>query len=238
MFATPQYRRVEQKGGSHSPAMLTSGVGQVLVSFAFSATLTIIASIYKEVRTIRFLNPKSHAVRPGESWLDRFILSLSDQQLLTGISILLIGFTKIATISTYHFNLVLHLATFSCASHIASVIALRAYFIRYPSARIIRVTLMLIFAVFLLAGSGLPLEGLAIHGSLDGLKQPLHCAIRVGKPPIPQICLTILAFICGYGIAFFKYRHVRSASCAGSCARPPLGAGLRKRMCISRLLHI
>ena len=81
--------------------------------------------------------------------LDRLILGFSDQQLVTGISILLIGFISVCRVSTYHFYVINNLGMFSCSSHLASVLSLRRYFQDHPSVAKIRVAAMLLFAALL-----------------------------------------------------------------------------------------
>ena len=82
--------------------------------------------------------------------LDRLILGLSDQQLVTGFSILMIGFVKIMQLSIYHFFLVISLAMFSCSAHLASVLSLRRYFQNRPKMAKIRFVVMLTFACALM----------------------------------------------------------------------------------------
>ena len=53
--------------------------------------------------------------------LDRLVLGINDQQLVTGISILLIELSRVCPISTCHFYLTNILAMFSCSSHLTSV---------------------------------------------------------------------------------------------------------------------
>jgi hypothetical protein len=92
--------------------------------------------------------------------LDRFILGLSDQQLVTGTSIMMVGYVKITQISTYHFFLIISLAMFSCSAHLASVLSLRRYFQSRPKMAKIRFVVMLIFALALIVAllmAGAPL---------------------------------------------------------------------------------
>ena len=82
--------------------------------------------------------------------LDRFILGLSDQQLVTGFSILIIGFVKIRHLSIYHFHLIISLAMFSCSAHLASVLSLRRYFQSRPMMAKLRFFVMITFAFALM----------------------------------------------------------------------------------------
>jgi hypothetical protein len=63
-------------------------------------------------------NPKSRKA------FETFILTLSDQQLVTGLAILIAGFLK-CDISIYLFNNVWAFAWFSCTTHLATLTVLR-----------------------------------------------------------------------------------------------------------------
>src|ERR1700734_1263414 len=67
--------------------------------------------------------------------LERFILGLSDQQLVTGLAILITGYYLHCKISYYHFNLVINLAWFSSTTHLATLLALKEYFKKRPALR-------------------------------------------------------------------------------------------------------
>lgn len=60
----------------------------------------------------------------------RVTLTLSDQQLVTGIAMMIAGFRMFAkgTISVYHFSTIRELAFFSSNSHLLSLLALRSIF--------------------------------------------------------------------------------------------------------------
>jgi len=115
------------------------------------ATSLLISSIYGDIWFFWKLRFKNEANR--QRWmrvLDRFTLSLSDQQLITGTAILIIGYIKLPyAISLYHFSLITNLAMFSCSAHLASVLSLRRYFQRNPQVAWLRVFLMVAFAILL-----------------------------------------------------------------------------------------
>ena len=60
--------------------------------------------------------------------LKKFILTLSDQQLVTGIAILMACFANWCRTSVYELNIVVSLAWFSSATHLATLDVLRDYF--------------------------------------------------------------------------------------------------------------
>jgi hypothetical protein len=61
-----------------------------------------------------------------EEVLERFILALSDQQLVTGLAVLIAAFLK-CDISVYSFGIVTSVAWFSCTTHLSTLIVLKRY---------------------------------------------------------------------------------------------------------------
>ena len=61
--------------------------------------------------------------------LQRFIATLSDQQLVTGPALLLAGYIKLRGLSLYHFNIIASVAWFSAAVHWMALSTLQIYFI-------------------------------------------------------------------------------------------------------------
>ncbi len=82
--------------------------------------------------------------------LQRFVLTLSDQQLVTGLAICVAGWAK-CDISTYSFSIVSALAWFSCTTHLSTLTVLHDYFQRHPRLRWWRVIGMSLSVVALLA---------------------------------------------------------------------------------------
>ncbi|KAK0112418.1 hypothetical protein ONS96_001661 [Cadophora gregata f. sp. sojae] len=77
--------------------------------------------------------------------MTQFILALSDQQLVTGLAILITGYAQRCTISGHHFQLIANLAWFSSTTHLSTLAVLQKYLIRHPVIKHIRV--VCIFAV-------------------------------------------------------------------------------------------
>jgi hypothetical protein len=91
--------------------------------------------------------------------LEGVILSYSDQQLVTGLAILVAGYYEMFNnnLSLYHWNIVVYLAWMSSAVHIASLTLLRDIFNRRPTLRNIRVAGMLALLALLVTAM-LPLR--------------------------------------------------------------------------------
>lgn len=82
--------------------------------------------------------------------ITRFILTLSDQQLVTGLAVLIAGVCNQRTLTGYQFAVILSQAWFSSTTHMATLDALRNYLGSHGIVRDIRVTGMLAVLVLLI----------------------------------------------------------------------------------------
>jgi hypothetical protein len=84
--------------------------------------------------------------------IESVTLSFSDQQLVTGLAILVAGYCEMFSnnLSVYHWNIVVYLAWMSSAVHIASLTLLRDVFNKRPTLRNIRVAGMLALLILLI----------------------------------------------------------------------------------------
>jgi hypothetical protein len=83
--------------------------------------------------------------------LERLMIALADQQLVTGFAILITGLIVYGYDNPYgaHPTLVVYLSCLSSSSHLAAIITLRQYFIDNRALATLRVACIWIFAVFL-----------------------------------------------------------------------------------------
>ena len=81
--------------------------------------------------------------------LEQFVLSLGDQQLVTGLAVLIAGYSQRWSMSAYHFNIVASLAWFSSATHLATMAVLKKYFRGHLTMRNWRVLFMLVLSLML-----------------------------------------------------------------------------------------
>jgi hypothetical protein len=102
--------------------------------------------------------------------LKKFVLTLSDQQLVTGIAILVACFANWCRTSVYELNMVVSLAWFSSATHLATLDVLQDYFQRNRVVRNWRMIGMV--AIVLLLITGLLLTGFYSNNNLSA---PLPC---------------------------------------------------------------
>ena len=82
--------------------------------------------------------------------LERFLLTLSDQQLVTGLAILIAGYLKTCSMSVYYFNIVGSLALFSSATHLATLGVLKEYLVAHSTLRDLRVFAMGLVLIMLI----------------------------------------------------------------------------------------
>lgn len=91
----------------------------------------------------RFVHIKGEVSEPNararQKALERFILGLSDQQLVTGITILITGYAQTCTIDGYHFMILVAMAWFSSTTHLSTLVVLRDNFRACPALRLLRV---------------------------------------------------------------------------------------------------
>lgn len=146
------------------------------------------------------------AQKRRDFWLpviEKVVLGLSDQQLLTGLAILIAGLCKLCSISVYHFAVVGDLAWFSSNVHVTSLGILQTYF-RQKSRRIYRnwrVCLMCLMAMLMI--TTFVMQG---HKQWNASwNSPAHCLINdlVGNVwglPAFWLSFNLLFLLVGYGL--------------------------------------
>ena len=129
--------------------------------------------------------------------LARFILALSDQQLVTGLAILVGALGSRCTLSAYEFLVVVSLSWFSSTTHLATLDVLREYFIKHQVVRNIRVIGMVIMMILLLFG-------LLVEGGYYEYSPatPMQCVIK------PRIVVPNIALSSAFTILFLVYSYV------------------------------
>lgn len=91
--------------------------------------------------------------------LDRLILGLADQQLVSGFALLICGYVTVyphhqdvfdPSVPTAHWHLLVYMACLSSSTHLACVLTLRKYFDEHKSTGKFRVVCIIIFSLFLI----------------------------------------------------------------------------------------
>lgn len=111
--------------------------------------------IYRIFPNFKARRPLTRAQK--EKALERFILTLSDQQLVTGLAVLVGAFSNHCRLSIYEFNVVIALAWFSSLTHLATLDVLQKYFLENAVVRDYRVIGMVIVLTLLMAAQVLSL---------------------------------------------------------------------------------
>lgn len=87
--------------------------------------------------------------------IEKVVLNISDQQLLTGLALLIAGFATHCSISAYHFEIVGDLAWFSSNVHLASLSVLEKYLLREHGVRNWRVVSIMCMGILLIANNAM-----------------------------------------------------------------------------------
>ena len=143
----------------------------------------------------------------SEAWkeaIQQFILTLSDQQLVTGLAILISGISNQRNLSGYEFSVMLSLAWFSSTTHLATLDALRTYLKTHGAIRNIRVIGMVCILILLVYVFAVTVNTVSIYGEANTV--PVQCLFSdpnyVGYAADPLSSMTwsiaLLLIISGY----------------------------------------
>ena len=166
MLSTQECAQQVHDGAIAQPDSDIAGIG-VILAFLISAYMTFAAvllayttgMVENELLGVvdrRLFRVKSRIQNHPriQTALRKFVLSLSDQQIVTGIAIMAAGLRGLAkgTISTYHYQIVLYLAWLSSSVHLSAISLLTPYLSKYNGLRTWRLVGMLALLVMLLVG--------------------------------------------------------------------------------------
>ncbi|KAF9700515.1 hypothetical protein EKO04_001283 [Ascochyta lentis] len=117
--------------------------------------LARVRTMYDKIKSLLLFGrpPRPHRKltrRQREEVVKRFILTLSDQQLATGLAILIAAVTNQCTLTVWEFQLAFSLAWFSSTTHLATLDCLREYFLDHGTVRNWRVFGMIALLVLLM----------------------------------------------------------------------------------------
>jgi hypothetical protein len=156
--------------------------------------------IYRKCSRI-FRNRRTLSQAQKEKALEKFILTLSDQQLVTGLGVLTGAFINHCHLSIYEFNVVTALAWFSSLTHLATLDVLQQYFFDNPAVRDWRVGGMVIVLIFLIVA-----QVLSLIYQPSNFPVPIQC-LAPGLPgyvdpfsliPIIALVYTVLYLLFSY----------------------------------------
>lgn len=218
---------------------MTADNSKVLVGFLATAYLTLsIVAIYYLVGFVPedFLNSIDRGIidtlwrkarsKPAKTWestLRTAVLMFSDQQLVTGIALLISGYAQLRCgLSFYHWQMIVYLAWFSSLTHLTTLTILRQYFRDNPAPRLWRAILMLVMLTMLViallpSGDAAPLY----EDDLAGLPALCYFKRLIARSPevrfefdvyttIPML-ISITVLLSGYLTRIIKLSRQASA---------------------------
>jgi len=166
MISAQECARLVNDGAIAAADSDIAGIG-VILAFLISAYMTFAAVLLAYItgmvenellgmvdrRLFRIRSRIQHHPRI-QTALRKFVLSLSDQQIVTGIAIMAAGLRGLAkgNISTYHYQIVLYLAWLSSSVHLSAISLLTPYLSKYHGLRTWRLVGMLTLLIMLLIG--------------------------------------------------------------------------------------
>lgn len=131
-------------------AILTT-VASIIAAYLDEVLRAETAFLPKRLNAIISKNQDHIRIRRCKFWrvvLERLIIALADQQLVTGFAILITGWIVYnESIYGAHFSLVIYLSSLSSSSHLAAIITLRRYFNDNPALALLRIALISTFAL-------------------------------------------------------------------------------------------
>ncbi|GME50740.1 hypothetical protein GTA08_BOTSDO08528 [Neofusicoccum parvum] len=125
--------------------------------------------------------------KKAASALEQFVLSLSDQQLVTGTAILLAVFAGPCDVSVISFRTATSMAWFSSTTHLTTLSILQGYFQHEARhwVRNVRVVVMLIFMVLLVSAEFLSESGRLVNS--DNWGQSFGCVVTQRGPNLAPL---------------------------------------------------
>ncbi|KAL8951987.1 MAG: hypothetical protein Q9222_002079 [Ikaeria aurantiellina] len=161
--------------------------------------------VFAQLQTVPSLRRNEKRIQFWQPIMESLMLSLSDQQLLVGLAILVTGFLKHCSISVYHFAVVSDLAWFSSNTHMTTLNVLQVYLADRPTLRNWRVALMLSTFVMLIAT--ITLEGHILW--FDSWNSPAQCLFddlggNIGGGPQQWMIANIVLLVYGYTSAVLR----------------------------------
>ena len=209
---------------------------QVLINFVATGYLTfllVLAYYILGFVDVQYLNSidqsflrhvwrftKAGSTTRQASILRKTVLMYSDQQLVTGIALLVSGFSQLRYgLASYHWQILVYLVWFSSLTHLTTLTVLRQYFRNNSAFRSCRAVVMLVTVIMLgvaLVPTGNPYWAPAVgnddHAALAGV--PVLCFYKPDAPytfnqdatsgPLSGMIVSVLVLFFGYLTRFVK----------------------------------
>ena len=143
------------------------------------------------------------ASTPSEKWIkavESAVLALSDQQIVTGLAILVSAYSQFQCgLAVYHWQVTVDLAWFSSITHLTTLTCLRTYLQQRGALKLLRVVFMTITAVILACALGstgfLSTGGVNINLPAQCLYNPGIMTVLIQNSDVNQVQLYDYAYI-------------------------------------------
>ncbi len=152
----------KERRSCNRSSLLICRTSKILTGFAATAYSTFLLCVaYYLVDFKRVSNPVDQKCidrfyrlfnqsRPSEEWakaIEAAVLTFSDQQVITGIAILISGYSQLRSgLAIYYWQLTVDLACFSSITHLTTLTCLRYYFQERQGLKILRLICMAVTA--------------------------------------------------------------------------------------------
>lgn len=148
----------------------------------------------------------------AEFWMPiivTLILSLSDQMLLTGLSMMIATFTLHCSISVYHVSIVIDLAWFAAGAHLMTLSLLHRKLQGHHRLRNSRVVLMIIMAVLLVINTFWQGHWAWYHSNPFPAQCPWNDMLRTGNvfggEPLPVMIINLALIFVLYTLGVIQF---------------------------------
>lgn len=189
---------------------------KILLAFFITAGLVLVLALtaytggFLPAHLLRRVDTRivrAHSQNETSKWraiLEGAMMSLSDQQLVTGLAILIAGYYEMVNndLPIFHWQIIVYLAWLSSSVHIASLALLRDVLNKSPTLRNVRVAGMMALLILLLTAMW-PTR--FVYGT-DIPALPARCfwtwaqTVRLGYYEIDLNCvMSMIMLVCAYG---------------------------------------
>ncbi|KAI1768744.1 hypothetical protein GGR53DRAFT_350406 [Hypoxylon sp. FL1150] len=170
---------------------------------------TVLRNIRSYVRALVPSRWASHCgrLKSGklEATFNKCVLVLADMQIVTGLAILISGFSSInCRLSSYHWQIIVYLAWLSSLTHLSTLTFLRSYFNNHPAECYSRLVLMLAL-ITLLCAAAIPTASFHFNGEDASNFRPSYFAICFYKSKMNTGTVAFQSMITFLFLSIYNY---------------------------------
>ena len=121
-----------------------------------------------------------------------FVLALSDQQIVTGLAIFIIAYSRHCTMFTYHFFLIVAMVWFSSTTHLSTLVVLKDYLDGSPGLKYSRLIGMLTTFIMLFVGLLVLYTNYDLRVRVQCRLYDLSIASSSNTPMLAYLCMILV----------------------------------------------